>query len=299
MTTLGIRIDVDTLRGTREGVPRLLDLLARHDVSASFFFTVGPDNMGRHLWRLLDPRFAYKMLRSRAASLYGWDIVLAGTCWPGRSIARRAGHLMREADAAGHEIGLHAWDHHRWQAGADRMTVAELRRETSRGFDVLTELLGRAPTCSAAAGWKSNARALEAKEGFGFRYNSDCRGTGLFFPVAGERRFTVQIPTTLPTFDEMIGNDGTTIGNYNERLLARVRPGSVNVLTIHAEVEGIVHAGLFERFLEACRERSIGLGPLGMLLDGAESIPIGSIAAGPIPGRAGTLALQRAAAAGN
>jgi len=296
-TALGLRVDVDTYRGTRDGVPRLLETLAAHDVTATFFFTLGPDNMGRHLWRLLKPRFLAKMLRSRAASLYGWDIVLAGTLWPGRRIGAALGAVLRATEKAGHEVGLHAWDHHRWQVAAPRMSLAALQGEIARGVEAFGDALGRRPDCSAAAGWIANERVLEAKETFGFRYNSDCRGRSVFRPVAGGQRLAPQIPTTLPAYDEVIGRDGVTHENYNRRLIERLTPDALNVLTIHAEVEGIVCAGLFAAFLSDCKARGIRPMPLARFLDDGAAFAPDAVAQAPLAGREGNVCWQQSALA--
>jgi len=296
-TTLGLRVDVDTFRGTRDGVPRLIETFAKHGVSATFFFTLGPDNMGRHVFRLLKPRFFIKMLRSNAASLYGWDVLFAGTFWPGKRIGAALGAKIRAAQSAGHEIGLHAWDHHRWQVAALTMDARALREEIARGVDAFAEVTGRRPDCSAAAGWVCNERVLEAKEDFGFRYNSDCRGRSIFVPTVAGKRLAPQVPVTLPTYDEVVGRDGITNDNYNDWLLARVVPGAFNVLTVHAEVEGIACAELFDEFLGSCAARGIRCVPLRALLDAAGARETDTLALGPIPGRDGDVGWQRSALA--
>jgi undecaprenyl phosphate-alpha-L-ara4FN deformylase len=240
--------------------------------------------MGRHLFRLLRPAFFWKMLRSKAGSLYGWDILLRGTFGPGPGIGKRLGHVIRDAAAAGHEVGLHAWDHHAWQAQIDTMNDAAIARALRRGFETLGGILGRPPTCSAAPGWKCTERVLLAKEELPFLYNSDCRGQSIFRPVVEGRALTQpQVPVTLPTYDEAIGKNGITNDNYNEYILSLMNPGETHVLTIHAEVEGIICHEMFGRFLEAAKSRGISFVPLERLIDGGRPLEKCNVAALPLP----------------
>lgn len=284
--TAGLRIDVDTLRGTRIGVPHLLQTLEQHQVKATFFFSVGPDNMGRHLRRLLRPAFLLKMLRSKAASLYGWDIILRGTVWPGPVIGARCGAIIRRTADAGHEIGLHAWDHHRWQTKIASMTGASIRSELRKGKEMLEQLTGAPVYSSAAPGWRCTDTVLLEKESFNFLYNSDCRGSSLFYPrVKGRQLTQPQIPVSLPTYDELIGRGGVTPEKYNDYLLSQFKPGQLNVLTIHAEAEGISCLAMFRDFLFKARQRQISFCPLRELLGHPEAIVGAALVQKEIEGR--------------
>ncbi len=292
----GLRIDVDTFRGTKHGVPNLCRVLAEHSIKASFFFCVGPDNMGRHLWRLLRPAFLLKMLRTRATNLYGWDILFKGTFWPGPVIGEKLAEVIRSAADAGHEVGLHAWDHHAWQANIDKMDEQAISDSLGKGVNLLTQILGKPPTCSAVPGWKCTDKVLLTKNNFSFEYNSDCRGNSIFQPVVGDAELTQpQIPVTLPTYDEIVGRNGVTDDNYNDHMLSLINDENLNVLTVHAEVEGIAYIEMFQKFLKKASSRGISFVPLGTLLRDCQSIEPGAIAPKNIPGREGWVACQRPA----
>lgn len=294
MKKIGLRIDVDTWRGTRCGVRELNRVLAKYNIKATYYFSVGPDNMGRHLWRLLRPSFLWKMLRTNAGGLYGYDIIFMGTMWPGLKIGKGLGYIIKESAEAGHEIGLHAYDHYSAQAKIDRWSSAQIAKELKLGYEELTRILGFPPETSAVPGWRCSDKVLLEKAKYPFKYNSDCRGETLFRAVVdGQELPQLQVPVTLPTYDEMLGRNGVTDENYNERMFELLSEERPNVLTIHAEAEGGKCSGMFEDFIKLCQSNGWEIVPLRELVEefGATT-PQGKVVPKPFAGREGWLACQ-------
>src|SRR5690349_23194149 len=96
---LALKVDVDTYRGTREGVPRLVDLLKKHGAGATFLFSLGPDHTGRALRRAFRPGFFSKVARTSVLEHYGLRTLLYGTLLPGPDIGRRCASVMRATRA--------------------------------------------------------------------------------------------------------------------------------------------------------------------------------------------------------
>jgi len=289
--TIGLRIDVDTYRGTKYGVPALLEILNKYQIKATFYFSVGPDNMGRHLWRLFKPAFLIKMLKSNAAGLYGPEIIFMGTLFPGPLIGKRLARQIKAVYDAGHEIGLHAWDHHKIQSKIDRLTVSELINLLKKGSRELEKITGKFPVSSAAPGWRCNDNMLKAKATLPFKYNSDCRGDFIFKPDIEKAQ--IQIPVTLPTYDELIGNNGVSDKNYNSVLIKKLKSDELNILTIHAEVEGGKCSEMFDEFLEKTIKEGWIYNTLGSFIpDDLNLIPYGQIEPKNFEGREGWLAVQ-------
>lgn len=295
---LALKVDVDTYHGTRKGVPRLAELLKKHDAGATFFFSLGPDHTGRAIKRAFRRGFLSKVSRTSVLSHYGLRTLLYGTLLPGPDIGRRCAGVIRSVRDAGFEVGIHTWDHVKWQDGVEGADARWTERQMVLARERFQSILGEPARAHAAAGWQMNLHALRLTQRLGFDYCSDSRGSRPFIPVwRAEVVACPQLPTTLPTLDELVGTDGLTAKNVAEHMLRLTRdpPATGHVYTLHAELEGGKKlAGAFEAMLEGWKKQGYELVPLRSLAESLDlkSLPRNEIALGGVPGRSGRLTLQ-------
>jgi undecaprenyl phosphate-alpha-L-ara4FN deformylase len=300
-THIGLKVDVDTLRGTREGVPRLTALFKKLGVDATFYFSVGPDHTGRALRRVFRKGFAQKVARTSVLKHYGLKTLLYGVLLPGPNIGREAGGVMRSVLSEGFEVGLHTYDHVRWQDYVADASEAWTRIEFERGMNAFKQVFGFYPKSHAAAGWQVNAHALELEREYGLEYASDTRGQTPFWPrLEGRRSSCPQLPTTLPTFDELLGREGideSTIADAVFRLSekgAATTPDRLQVFTLHAELEGMLLLNSFESLLTQWQAAGVTLTRMATIHKQAiqRPLPDQTVIMGEVPGRSGLLAIQ-------
>ena len=296
MKRVALKVDVDTYLGTLNGVPALLGLFERFNVKATFLFSVGPDNTGRAIRRVFRKGFLQKVGRTSVVSHYGLRTLINGVLKPGPHIGKRAGHVMQRVAAAGHEVGIHCYDHVRWQ---DFVAVKDsdwTRQEMDKALAAFREAVKAEPQTIGAAGWQINPFVIALEEQMGFRYASDVRGREPFFPLMdGKRSSCIQLPTTLPTLDEIIGADGIDSSNCWKTVLERSREtlSSGHVYTLHAELEGMKLMPVMEMLLGQWQTSGFELVTLQQLhasLD-RSTLPKREITWGEVEGRSGLLAM--------
>jgi len=295
MPHLALKIDVDTYRGTREGVPALVEMLKRHGAGATFLFSLGPDHTGRAIKRALRPVFMEKVNRTSVVEHYGIRTLLYGTILPGPDIGRRCAAILRKVRDEGFEVGIHTWDHVKWQDGVVHADEKWTARQMELACARFREVFAEEPRVHGAAGWQMNAHAYRRTQSLGFRYASDTRGTHPFIPVVrGELVACPQFPTTLPTMDELLGLDGVTAANVAEALLDRTKDHADHVFTLHAELEGMKLAPALDALLAGWKAQGYELVAMRDLVEATDpaAIPMHAVIDAPRKGRSGTLASQ-------
>ena len=162
-----------------------MEVLEDQAVKASFFLALGPDHSGRAIFRIFRQRgFLEKMWRTRAPALYGFKTMCYGTLLPGPKIGAAAPHLAPQLAAAGHEVGLHGYDHVRWHDHLFHLPPEKVAREIDRAQETYTALMGKPAYSFAAPGWQCSEQPHRAG-GPEFSLRQRHPGRRPYFPASG------------------------------------------------------------------------------------------------------------------
>jgi hypothetical protein len=259
MPMLGLKIDIDTYWGMKNGVPCLLQILKEFNLRGTFFLSIGPDNSGRAALQLIkNPLFLKKMMRTNASTLYGWKTALYGTIFPAPMIALSFPQIVKEIIEAGHEVQFHAWDHRRWQDELSGKSEKWIREWFAKGMNGFEKLTGKKPKAFGAPSWLIDDRVLAIIKEYKFDYLSCTRAKA---PFIHEAINILEIPSDLPCFEEIDAQRGVSI------ISDILQDGKTHVLPVHAEVEGGIFQNQFRKLLEKALKMGSEIVPLKVIKD--------------------------------
>jgi undecaprenyl phosphate-alpha-L-ara4FN deformylase len=282
---LGLKIDVDTYIGMKRGVPRILSVLSRFGIQATFYLSMGPDASGRAILQLLkNPRFLKKMLKTNAGRLYGMKTAMYGTLLPSPMIALSFPDLVERIIEAGHEVEFHAWDHRRWQDELHRHSDEWIEDWFEKGVSAYRKMVHQEPSSFGAPAWLIDGRVLKILGRYDFRYLSCTRAKE---PFIHEISGLMEIPSNLPCLEEIGVPQGVS------RILQNLKDGGIHVLPVHAEVEGGIWSKYFVEICEAVRGMDLEILSLSKIRELllSENLPVRKYRMELLPGRSAPCAV--------
>lgn len=298
MKTIVMKVDVDTYRGTRQGLRPLMNLFKKYNARATFLVSLGPDHTGWALKRIFRPGFFQKVQRTSVVANYGIKTLLYGVLLPAPHIGRQCKSELKEIEQNGFEAGIHCYDHVYWQDNVMQKSKEWTLQQLNLSQQAFKEVFNHASPTHGAAGWQMNTFGYDWLEQF--KYSSDTRGSTPFFPLdsGGKKHRCLQMPTTLPTMDELMGlekiNEDTIADVLLEKTKAETQWG--HVYTLHAELEGLRWIQSFEKFLKGLKSQNYQIISMGnyyqALMDQLEKIPSQPIIEKEISGRSGLVSHQ-------
>jgi undecaprenyl phosphate-alpha-L-ara4FN deformylase len=255
-----ISIHVDGYYGLVKGVPRMLKILDKYNMKASFFVTLGRES---NIFEIISHRRENKIKRINNVPRRYSTVQKAAIVLLNRKIGMGHKEILHEIEKRGHEVNPHCWQHLQWSSNFNNL---DKTKEFSKICSSFNKIMGHNPTGFVPPVWKYDNDVLNALKNNKFEY----------ICIRDERKkpfFSnglVFLPLSLDYApEEMLLN-----GLNEEQLLnlykEEIKKGYSHVY-FHADFEGTVGIELFEKILnilsnqktkmcgEFCRENKLKL----------------------------------------
>ncbi|WP_135607108.1 deacylase [Solemya velesiana gill symbiont] len=254
----------------------MLKLFEQHGVKASFQLSLGPD------------------YSSHPLKILPWYLL---SCVPAAKIGEQAKEQLKSILQESHEIGIGPFLPASWRRNAAYADEVFTRNDLMQSLEAFQHLFDSPPSFFGAVDWQVNPHLLKLEEELGFNHACDVRGKMAFLPSLQDvSSGCIQIPTTLPTINELLANPSVNEHNVHEFLFAvsqRVLPNG-EVFCVNAEQEGIERLVIMERIIVMWKGSQWEFKTLGELVQsiGNDKPPWHQVGWAEVAGHAGHVAMQ-------
>lgn len=166
--TFTLRVDLESDKGIK-AVPKLLDLLKKYDLKASFYIVMGGES---NLFEILKYRRKLETAGERKIKIWSLKNKLRMVLLPKDFVIQNK-HILKRILAEGHELGLHGWKHREWTRGLDNIDIEKRIIKAKRKYG---KIFGKKPTSFASPGFNINKEVISILEKQEIKYFSDLPG---------------------------------------------------------------------------------------------------------------------------
>lgn len=245
-----LRVDLESYRGIRENLPKLLDLLKKYNLKASFYLVMGGES---NIFELI--KYRKKMISSGKRQIKVWPFKekIRMAFFPKDFVKENIKILKRILDE-GHELGLHGWKHREWTRGLEDI---DLRKRIKQAKKKYFYYFGREPVSFASPGFNTSEKVLKILKEEGIRYISD---------FSGERVIKIDgiknVPMTLcgskrtPIIEFLFG-EGYNDQKIFEIIKMEIQKRNLSSFYIHDLFEARFKINLLENIFEYIKKNKI------------------------------------------
>lgn len=246
-----LRIDLESMKGIKNGLPKILKLLEKFNFKASFYLTMGGEP---NISELLRYRGKLKSAGERKIKIFSKKELVRMAILP-KDFVKENRKILRRIIMEEHEAGIHGWKHRIWTRGK-RVNV---NKQVNLAIKRYERFFGKKPISFAAPAFRTNKNVMKILADKGIRVVSDLSGEK---PFRIEDTNIVNVPITIkgenktPIIEYLVAK-GYSDEEILEYLKGQIKKNKLCVMYIHGLYECIEKINLLENIFEYLKKNKI------------------------------------------
>jgi len=161
-----IRIDLESQKGIKEGLPNLLKLFKKNNVKGSFYLTMGGES---NIFEILKNREQLKTSGERKIKLWSTFQKIRMILFPIDFVSKNK-KLLKQILVDDHELGLHGWKHREWTRNLENVNIKKRLKQMILKYK---KYFKQNPISWTSPGYNINKKVLTELEKANITYISD------------------------------------------------------------------------------------------------------------------------------